>query len=240
MEKVFLLNVFIASLIAVGLEEFLKNFFKPKNTVYYALLMLPLAVGSYLCVGLLPPYIAGCLLTVGAVQLCYQSLVQGFKAIIENLTRKMQGEGGTGESVKLDNTMIYKQAIAKKIGDEGCYFLSLVYIAEQEIKKSIDIIDLYNTCVAKGWMKEDCYILDPAAILSYLIGKKTMFFKVDGTKFTPTKFERVISRYENNARGKLYSHFVVGCNGKVIYDPLGESNTVKNGKLVSYRVFSFA
>lgn len=86
----FFLKVAIAALSTVGIGEWIKNFFKPKNTIWYAVIMLPLAVCSYLTVSLLPQNVTGSLLTVGAVQLGYQSLVQGFKQLIENVTLKMK------------------------------------------------------------------------------------------------------------------------------------------------------
>ena len=39
---------------------------------------------------------------------------------------------------------MFKQAVCSKIGKSGCYFLSLVYIAETITKKDIDIFTLYE------------------------------------------------------------------------------------------------
>ena len=89
MDRVFLLNIMAASFAAVGLEEFVKNFFKPKNKVWYAVIMLPLSVGCYYAVDRLPPLVIGCALTIGCVQLCYQTIIQGFKAIVERLAGKI-------------------------------------------------------------------------------------------------------------------------------------------------------
>ncbi len=86
----FLLKVVAAGFAAVGIEEWLKNFFKPKNAAWYALLMLPLAVGSFFAAEMLPPVALGSLLTIGAVQICYETLVQGFRAVIERISRKME------------------------------------------------------------------------------------------------------------------------------------------------------
>lgn len=101
----FLLKVMAALFATVGIEEYIKNFLKPKNKVWYAVLMLPLSVGCYVVVELLPLWVIGSILTVGGVQLSYQTLVQGFKAIIESTTNKIKGsnvnvkESGEGQNV---------------------------------------------------------------------------------------------------------------------------------------------
>lgn len=101
----FLLKVMAALFATVGIEEYIKNFFKPKNKVWYAVLMLPLSVGCYVAVELLPLWVIGSILTVGGVQLSYQTLVQGYKAIIESTTNKLKGsdvnvkESGEGQNV---------------------------------------------------------------------------------------------------------------------------------------------
>ncbi len=88
----FFLRVLVASFATVGIEEFLKNFIKTKKTTLYAFLMIFLSVANYLAVELLPPYVIGSILTIGSVQLCYQTLVQSFKAIIKNVSNKIGGE----------------------------------------------------------------------------------------------------------------------------------------------------
>ena len=65
------------------------------KTWVYALLMIPLSIGSYFSVEVLPMWVIGGLLTIGCVQISYQTIVQGFKAIIENLARRI-GSGDKG------------------------------------------------------------------------------------------------------------------------------------------------
>ncbi len=86
----FLLRVIVAAFATVGIMEFIKNFLKTSKTWIYAILMIPLSVGCYVSVELLPFAVIGSLLTIGSVQLCYQTLVQGFKAIISNVTSKVK------------------------------------------------------------------------------------------------------------------------------------------------------
>lgn len=89
-----LLKVFIASFATVGIEEYAKNFLKTEKTFVYALLMLPLAVMCYFAAEKLPVWVIGSLLTVGCVQVCYQTIVQGFKALIEGFSSKLKGKSG--------------------------------------------------------------------------------------------------------------------------------------------------
>lgn len=89
----FLLKVFTAAFATVGIEEFIKNFLKAKKTWVYALLMLPLSVACYFSVERLPLWVIGSLLTIGCVQICYQTIVQGFKAVIEGLSNKIKDKG---------------------------------------------------------------------------------------------------------------------------------------------------
>ncbi len=93
----FLLRILVACFATVGVEEYIKNFFKPKNKIWYAVLMLPLSVGCYIATSMLPVQVIGSILTIGGVQLCYQTLVQGFKSIIENVTAKVGKKDLSGE-----------------------------------------------------------------------------------------------------------------------------------------------
>ncbi len=86
----FFLRVVAAAFATVGIEEYLKNFFQPKNLKWYAVLMLPLAVACFCAAEMLPPAVLGSLLTIGSVQLCYETLIQGFRALIDRISRKME------------------------------------------------------------------------------------------------------------------------------------------------------
>lgn len=134
--------------------------------------------------------------------------------------------------------MIFKQRVAETIGAEGCYFLSLMFIAEQILGHSIDAFELYDLCVSKGWMKKDCYVLNPPAIMSCLLGKPCDVKKVWDLSYKPAANERTVTCYERKATGTTYYHYVVTEGGKVVYDPLENSNTVRLGRPISLRVLS--
>ena len=135
--------------------------------------------------------------------------------------------------------MINKQLVCNKIGKSGCYFLSLVWIAERLLDKSIDVIELYVQAVAKSWMGEDCFMENPAAMLSYVLGK-AVDVKHAGLDYILGENEYEITRYELRETGITYTHFVVTLNGKIVYDPYGESRTCKHGLPVSKRIIKVA
>jgi len=124
------------------------------------------------------------------------------------------------------------QTIAKAIGESGCYFLSLLHLAGAEDSA----IGLYQKAVASKIMGADCFIQDPAAILSMSAGGKWSV-RHEPADYQPQSNEMEILRYERKATTATYGHFVVGDrHGGVIYDPLDASRTVAEGTLVSKRI----
>lgn len=116
----------------------------------------------------------------------------------------------------------------EKIGLEGCYFLSILHACNVTDER---IISIYDHCVKNGWMLEDCYIENPEAIVKFLLRKEVICYKSDKDE-TDALFR--VARYYNDRTG--YSHFVlVTDNG--IWDPRGSSVTVKEGRIVDYRIF---
>ena len=118
----------------------------------------------------------------------------------------------------------------ENIGKYGCYFLSLL----KAFKRTADFLELYDKYTAKGWMDSDCYVKNPIDIVVDLSGynkwnvEKTTTFK---------KGDIVIAYYFNKTTG--LHHFVLFDNdNKLIWDSLGQSNTVRNGVIESYRVFT--
>lgn len=77
--------VAVASFATVGLIEVVKNFFRTERKWVYALVMVPLAVLCFWMQAVLPSWAIGAVLTVGATQLCYQTIVQTFQSLIRRL-----------------------------------------------------------------------------------------------------------------------------------------------------------
>ena len=125
------------------------------------------------------------------------------------------------------------QTIAKRIGDSGCYFLSILHLANREN----EAIGFYRQALSVGAMEDDCYIKDPPRLLSLVAGGRWSVEHKPADYQTKGN-ELEILRFERKATTKTYAHFVVGDGrGQVAYDPLDNAQTVAQGKLVSKRIF---
>jgi hypothetical protein len=130
-----------------------------------------------------------------------------------------------------------RQKILLTLGESGCYLLCMVKIAEDlQGGRRIDAVEKYLECVHQGYCREDCFILNPTAIMHYLYGGWWQW-KKEEANYKPHGGEFEILRYEWPTPSKIWSHFVLGDGqGGVAYDPLGHSNTVANGDVVSKRI----
>lgn len=133
---------------------------------------------------------------------------------------------------------MFKQQVCLKIGKSGCYFLSLVYIAETVTKKNVDIFHLYEKGLKERWFDADCFMENPAEMMSYLTGRKCEV-RHDKVGYSPNDNEYEITRYELKETGVTYGHFVVTRNGRLVHDPFGESRTRTKGVSVSTRIVKF-
>lgn len=118
----------------------------------------------------------------------------------------------------------------KNIGDSGCYFLDLLE-AFGKVDKAIEYYDKY---VSKGWMDEDCFVKNPLDIVKDLSGHPNWKL-VKTTTFD--KNATLAIAYFCSSLTKLHHFVIIDKNKNVIYDSLGDSNTVKNGYIESYRLF---
>lgn len=151
-----------------------------------------------------------------------------------------------------------KQIEAKIIGDSGCYFLSIIeavtgYSESKGKKVNVDIIKLYELAMDKGWLVAGCKVDRPDLIAGYILGipmdkldecvnpireLKEVKIAKRTLDYIPKENEIEITRYEKEATGVTFSHFVVTRDGEVLYDPYGNSNTVSKGYSVSKRILT--
>jgi hypothetical protein len=127
----------------------------------------------------------------------------------------------------------HKQEIMKILGESGCYFLAMLFLAERITAKKIDPVALFVLCNEKGIVDKDGTILDAGKVMSTLTD-----LHFDAKKCTPDylaqpgEFEVLVFSNEK------YTHFVAGDGkGGVACDPLGSSRTVATGKIVNKRIF---
>jgi hypothetical protein len=134
-----------------------------------------------------------------------------------------------------------RQKLMLTLGDGGCYFLSIVHIAEDLLQRRLDAVVLFIEAIDRKYCRENCYILKPDALISMIYDDREWLVRKEGPFYLCENNEFEVLRFEWPTPAKIYSHFVVGDGkGHIHWDPLGDSNTVRNGELVSKRIFRYA
>lgn len=124
-----------------------------------------------------------------------------------------------------------QNGLIKNLYDYGCYFLCICYIAEKHNKYlSVDIIKFANECIENKWLKADFTVVRPDLILGKLLGKTVTVVSVESLDNMEYK-EKVNCWYNKRTN---YTHFNLDD-----FDSLSNSVTVKEGKIISYRLFSW-
>lgn len=110
----------------------------------------------------------------------------------------------------------------------GCYFFSIAFlcgVADLNVIEEKFMIAVNDGCVAP-----DAFIRRPNEVFS-LFGIGVV--NTPSYSLTPMGDYNIACWSYNNA-----THFVaVDKQGKILYDPMGESNSVKYGKIDSFRSF---
>jgi hypothetical protein len=127
----------------------------------------------------------------------------------------------------------HKQELMKILGESGCYFLSILFLAERITGKKIDPLEMFITCSEKGIVDKDGTVLDAGKVMSVMTGSVFSARKEEsGYALKAGEFEVLV--YSN----EKYTHFVSGDGrGAVACDPLGHSNTVATGRVSGKRIF---
>lgn len=135
------------------------------------------------------------------------------------------------------------QCVAAFIGKWGCYFLCILRLAEKYLGKLLDPFHFYILAVHGRYMRENCYLDDPAGFLSSLVGGRWIVLKAgDGADSAGRPYdlplvyelkpgELAIERWQ--VPGEDEGHFILPDG----WDPYGASRTVRDGGLVSKRIF---
>lgn len=126
----------------------------------------------------------------------------------------------------------------QRIRDYGCYFMALLYFGEQNRGTQYDIdevIAILHRAQEANWINYDMYVKRPADILRAVglnISDRPAW-RSALHKAQPNELEILYYKRDQPS----HEHFVAAKNGVVVYDPMGESQTVKFGRLVSKRIF---
>jgi hypothetical protein len=142
------------------------------------------------------------------------------------------------------------QRASLSIGLRGCYFLSILHLAEETAiaRSRPDPLVEYSAAVQAGTLGGDCMVLDAGRLLSGISGIAWTCIKAGPGHDLPVEYvcksgEREILRYERpsepgDSSGTERAHFVVGDGrGNLAWDPWGDSHTVAVGQVVSKRIF---
>lgn len=128
------------------------------------------------------------------------------------------------------------QSFYLSLGNEACFFLQLLNIAEKFNGLPIDPSTAALVCAKKGFIylnykdlsdKKNYEVREHAQILELFTGVKWSYSK-ETPYYRAKKNEYIIDEYKNGA----YIHF-----DSDTFHSLQDSNTVKNGKVISRRVF---
>lgn len=124
------------------------------------------------------------------------------------------------------------QGDALALGQWGCYYLCLLHL----VGRDGDAIGLYYNAHSAGAIDDECWVANPATVLSLAAGG-TWEVRHETSTYIPVRGEKEILRFERKTSAGLIGHFVVGDGkGHVLWDPKADSVTVREGKLVSKRI----
>lgn len=124
------------------------------------------------------------------------------------------------------------QTILQNCGANGCLFLSICSIAEEQIGIHVDLIECIKTCLSRGWLTEQFYVKDSLAILNYLTGKTWFRNEYRELPLTLSGNQYVVVIYYNRRTG--FTHF-----RRRAYDTIKDSVTVKEGVIIGYYIYSY-
>lgn len=172
-----------------------------------------------------------------------ESLVSGCATVVtkemaEAILRMEDGAvpviGRGGGSAEVRDDWRAMQSKFDMIGRYGCYFLSILRLVWIYTGVRKDVLHAYDKLIAEGIMLPDCTVLDAAKALATLGVREANQLQI---AFAGPEAEGATCEYYFGCyKTKSHTHFVLMRHGLIEFDPLGDSNTVRNGALVSTRV----
>ena len=129
-----------------------------------------------------------------------------------------------------------QNTLLKELCESGCYFLSIIYIAEKNSPYlSVDVIRFAIECIDNKLLGKDFTVIRPNKILGRLLDKEVTIISLSEKEknlLQTMEYKEVINNWYNPKTG-LY-HFNTDD-----WDSLLNSKTVKEGYIVGYRVFNW-
>ena len=113
---------------------------------------------------------------------------------------------------------------------EGCFFLSLLSVAEEFNGGKVDFVDAVNKSFEKKWLKDDYTVLIDIALLEWLTGKKVRKeVRVECGIVRANQYS--VAKWVNREGDK--NHF-----RRRGWDVYTNSRTVKEGHVMCYYVYT--
>lgn len=121
------------------------------------------------------------------------------------------------------------QSKMRELFGHSCYGYCIAYLSGKTGIKDL------TKAVLEGWYKgyidDDGYVSKPQLFYNYCFGKD-LVKDVEKPVYKPEPFNQIVC-FEYNGG----THFVVMRDDKVVFDPYGDSNSVKYGKATTVRKF---
>ena len=138
--------------------------------------------------------------------------------------------------IGLQTKMLKSANDIKQFGDYSCLFLCLCSIAEEyneshHSRYRVDILADYLACRSKGYIGDEFFVKDSTAVLEYLTGQKWKREIVEKLPEPVSDNVYTVERWYNQKT--RYTHF-----RRQWGDTLVDSNTVRNGELTNYYLFT--
>lgn len=133
-------------------------------------------------------------------------------------------------------------ALIEPIRRWGCYLVSILFHIWRKLGYMFTpamVNELYDAFIEHGWMTKECKILNPGKIFVYL-GMKARYtdrHEPADRMCAPDEIEILYFELDRPDKPTI-PHFVAGDGqGNIMFDPWGDSRCVREGKLISKRIF---
>lgn len=130
--------------------------------------------------------------------------------------------------------MMFPQSYATKFFNGVCLALCYLYCSEKKVDSDLEATLLCLNALDKGLLEEDGTVKSAYDLLKFFDGKNYNVIKKDINSITDIKNPTPV-RFD--AQG-FTPHWVVVENGKIVFNPLINSNSVNKGRPVTARVIS--
>jgi hypothetical protein len=121
------------------------------------------------------------------------------------------------------------QRYLARIDEYGCFFLSLCSVAEDYLKKKVDLVDAVRFAVEQGVITPDYTVKDDVKLLSHLTGKRVSKRTADRCGVLKAN-EFSIEKWYNPRTG--YNHFK-----RRYFDVYHDGVTVKEGYIMCFYIY---